>query len=134
MIYCKEVAQKICELIIEGNNLRQINKVSGLPSKATIMRWLNDRRKTEFQEQYRNAKWVQNMILGEYAMELCEKGYHYKSLGSLGARISKLVLKKHHTPRKVTIWDRIIEEQERRAKLASTEKPATTDQLQRHNI
>ena len=118
MVYCKGISEVVCDLIVDGYCLRAIGAVKGLPSKATIMRWLNDRRKTEFHESYRRAKEVQRWALGDEYMDYCQQGYSPRSLGALGDRIGKLALKKHHTPRKLTLLEKLEEEIKRRALLA----------------
>lgn len=51
--YTPEVVDRICEGLSEGNSLRQLCRQEGMPSRATILRWIND--KPKFREQYQEA-------------------------------------------------------------------------------
>jgi len=112
MIYSKAVVDIVCELIVEGHSLRMIGKVKGLPSKATLMRWLNDPRKIAFLDAYRRAKQVQHCVVVEDLLDLVDSGWHYKSLGRLGGRVHKLHLKSNARPANA-----LEAELERRARL-----------------
>lgn len=107
MIYCKEVCDAVCRFIAEGYCLRQIGKVKGLPSKATIMRWLNDPKKIYFLDAYRRAKELHVMIAGDKLMDLVESGYPFSCLGRETFRISNMRFRKHDHPR--TQHDAIFE-------------------------
>jgi hypothetical protein len=51
--YTPEMADRICDLIIEGNSLRVIEDTEGMPSKTTILRWVA--KHPEFRDQYARA-------------------------------------------------------------------------------
>ena len=51
--YTQEMVDQICEGLSEGGSLRQLCKQEGMPNRATILRWAND--KPEFREQYQEA-------------------------------------------------------------------------------
>lgn len=51
--YSQELADSICNLIIEGNSLRAIEVVDGMPSKTTILRWVA--KNAEFRDHYARA-------------------------------------------------------------------------------
>jgi hypothetical protein len=112
MLYCKEITGIICNLIVDGHSLRAIGKIKGLPSKPTIMRWLTDRRKIDFLDDYRRAKEVQHIIYVDRLMGAVGDGIHYRSLGQAGGRVHKLHLKTNANPRNF-----IAAEQERRARI-----------------
>ena len=44
--YTPEIGEKICDAIVEGesgkNSLREVCKLPGMPSRATVYRWLRD--------------------------------------------------------------------------------------------
>lgn len=40
-LFTPVLAERVCELIAEGNSLHSIEQQDGMPSLATIMRWLN---------------------------------------------------------------------------------------------
>jgi hypothetical protein len=94
MIYCKEVADVVCELVIDGYDLRQIGAVKGLPSKATLCRWLKDGRKIYFLDAYRRAKEIQHIIFADKVVDLAMQ-YGHRALGQLGGRVHKLHLRRN---------------------------------------
>lgn len=51
--YSPEMADRICDLIVEGMGLREIGKIEGMPHAATICRWTV--KYPEFREQYARA-------------------------------------------------------------------------------
>lgn len=51
--YNEEVATKICELIADGNSVRTICAMEGMPSRASIILWLT--KHEEFSVQYARA-------------------------------------------------------------------------------
>lgn len=53
--YTTELAAQFCAKVAEGNkSIREICKLKGMPSKATVFRWLAEQ--AEFQEMYELAK------------------------------------------------------------------------------
>lgn len=52
-IYTPELAAKFCAKIADGGTLRSVCKQAGMPSKATVFRWLADN--TDFQKMYEAA-------------------------------------------------------------------------------
>jgi hypothetical protein len=52
--YSQELADKICELIADGNSIRALCEVEGMPAKSSIFKWL--RLHPEFADQYARAK------------------------------------------------------------------------------
>ena len=40
--YTDELADQIADLISDGNSMRQIAKMNGMPDKATLFRWMAD--------------------------------------------------------------------------------------------
>lgn len=55
-MYNPEIGHSICLLIAEGKSLRSICEAEGMPSKTTVMRWLQDDDKAEFRDQYARAR------------------------------------------------------------------------------
>jgi len=51
--YLPEVAADICSLLAEGESLRKVCERQGMPSKATVFRWLAQHE--EFRDQYAKA-------------------------------------------------------------------------------
>ncbi len=52
--YNDQIADVICERIADGESLRAICACEGMPSKATVFRWLGKHK--EFQDQYARAR------------------------------------------------------------------------------
>ena len=50
--YTSELAAVICERLAEGETLRSICRDDKMPDKATVLRWLGDKAKTDFRDQY----------------------------------------------------------------------------------
>lgn len=51
--YTPELAAKFCAAIADGGTLRSVCKKAGMPSKATVFRWLGEH--AEFQKMYETA-------------------------------------------------------------------------------
>lgn len=51
--YTTDVADKVCAAIADGASLRSVCKKAGMPSKATVFRWLRDH--PEFAAMYEQA-------------------------------------------------------------------------------
>lgn len=69
-IYSKELADKICEQLSEGDSLRTVCKPDGMPSKATVFMWL--RTKPEFLDQYTRAKEEAADALADEIMDIAD--------------------------------------------------------------
>lgn len=52
--YSPELAQRICTLLSEGASLRTITRMDGMPSMASVWKWIAERE--EFQAMYATAK------------------------------------------------------------------------------
>ena len=70
--YSDALARKICLLVSEGESLRAVCEQDGMPSKATIMRWLasND----SFRDQYAQAKEQAAFLMAEDLLEIADDG------------------------------------------------------------
>lgn len=51
--YTADLAAKFCAAIADGGTLRSVCKKAGMPSKATVFRWLGEQ--VEFQKMYESA-------------------------------------------------------------------------------
>lgn len=58
-LYTPELATRICALIAEGNSLRAIAEMPGIPGKRTILEWLVSDKHPEFAHQYARARELQ---------------------------------------------------------------------------
>lgn len=56
-LYTDEIADAICEAIIEGGALYRICEQDGFPSENTVYRWIEE--KPEFREKYARARELQ---------------------------------------------------------------------------
>ena len=56
-LYTDEIADAICEAIIEGGALYRICEQEGFPSENTVYRWIEE--KPEFREKYTRARELQ---------------------------------------------------------------------------
>lgn len=54
--FSKAIATRICSRMAAGESLRQVCSTGGMPSIATVFRWLADERYKEFREQYEEAR------------------------------------------------------------------------------
>ena len=52
--YSDELADRICEMLVEGNSLNSICKIDGMPNISTVFRWL--RTMPEFATSYARAR------------------------------------------------------------------------------
>ena len=53
--YTEELGKKICEQIANGKSLKKICKSAKMPHRDTIHRWLLDKEKKEFYDNYEKA-------------------------------------------------------------------------------
>jgi hypothetical protein len=54
-IYTEKLAAEICNRIARGESLRSICKDENMPDRASVHRWLIDKNKREFYDQYESA-------------------------------------------------------------------------------
>lgn len=57
MPFTQEIADRICELLLEPLSLRKICEMDGMPSKTTVLKWLDQY--PEFARQYARAREAQ---------------------------------------------------------------------------
>lgn len=68
----QEIADKICERLIEGDSLRELSRDEGFPSAGTILRWVA--RYPEFQKQYAHAREAQADALFDEILDIADDG------------------------------------------------------------
>ncbi|WP_206677976.1 terminase small subunit-like protein [Pseudomonas sp. OTU750018] len=73
-VYSDLVAAKLCAYIADGMSLRNVCKQPGMPSTATVMRWLADDSKVAFRDQYAHAREAQADLLAEQILEIADYG------------------------------------------------------------
>ncbi|MDN7820626.1 terminase small subunit protein [Burkholderia vietnamiensis] len=72
--YTHKLAKAICAAIIDGMTLRQVCALPGMPAKSTILRWLQDEDKAEFQAQYVRAREIQAEDMADEILEIADDG------------------------------------------------------------
>lgn len=70
--YSAEVADTICEGLIDGQSLRSICLADDMPSAATVCRWLADN--ASFREQYASAREAQADTLADEILDIADDG------------------------------------------------------------
>lgn len=68
--YMPEVAHDICAKLAEGESLRSVCNRQGMPSKATVFRWLSEY--VEFRDQYAKATEQRADALFEEMLEIAD--------------------------------------------------------------
>ncbi len=71
-LYTEALAAKICARLAEGETLRSICRDKAMPNKATVLRWLADKKKAEFRDQYAHAREMQADALFDEALEIAD--------------------------------------------------------------
>ena len=70
--YTQEMAERICAEICEGKSVRTICKMVGMPSKMTVMRWLN--KHAEFKALYDRACIERAEAYAEEIVDIADDG------------------------------------------------------------
>lgn len=68
--FTPEIANAICEALIEGKSLRAICKTDGMPSASTVCRWLGQNE--AFREQYAHARDAQADTLADETLSIAD--------------------------------------------------------------
>ncbi len=71
-LYTDALAAEICRRLAEGETLRSVCRDKAMPDKATILRWLADKKKADFREQYVYAREMQADALFDEALEIAD--------------------------------------------------------------
>ena len=71
-LYTDQLAAKICRRLAEGETLRAICRDGAMPDKSTVLRWLGDKTKIEFRDQYAHARDMQADALFDEALEIAD--------------------------------------------------------------
>ncbi len=71
-LYTEALAAKICRRLAEGETLRSVCRDKAMPDKATILRWLADKKKADLREQYVYAREMQADALFDEALEIAD--------------------------------------------------------------
>ena len=71
-LYTGALAAKLCLRLAEGETLRAICRDQAMPDKATVLRWLADKAKADFRDQYAHARDMQADALFDEALEIAD--------------------------------------------------------------
>jgi len=74
--FTQEVADRICEALMEGHSLRAICAAEDMPNKGTVFRWLAANK--EFSDQYARAREAQADCLFDDILEIADDGRNDK--------------------------------------------------------
>ncbi len=71
-LYTEALAAKLCLRLAEGETLRSVCRDQAMPDKATVLRWLADKAKADFRDQYAHAREMQADALFDEALEIAD--------------------------------------------------------------
>jgi len=72
VMYSQDIADAICEQIADGKSLRAICEQEGMPTRATVFRWLGDERFILFRDRYARAREAQADVLFDEIKEIAD--------------------------------------------------------------
>ena len=78
--YSQQLADAICDLLVDGKSLRTICSTAKMPSRSTVIRWLAVNE--AFRNQYARARELQADTLAEEILDIADKAV-------LGERLKK---------------------------------------------
>jgi hypothetical protein len=70
--FTQDLANTICDYLMDGKSLRQIEKIDGMPSARTVYRWLAEPGNAAFRQQYTCAREAQADIMGEDMLDIAD--------------------------------------------------------------
>lgn len=68
--YTQELADKICELLADGQSMRTVCAQEGMPAMSTVFKWLRENK--EFSEQYAKAKEESSDAMAEDLLHIAD--------------------------------------------------------------
>ncbi len=71
-LYTGKLAVEICRRLAEGETVRSVCRDEAMPDKATVLRWLGDKAKANFRDQYAHARDMQADALFDEALEIAD--------------------------------------------------------------
>jgi hypothetical protein len=78
--YSQQLADAICELLVDGKSLRTICSTAKMPNRSTVIRWLSENE--AFRNHYARARELQADTLAEEILDIADKAV-------LGERLKK---------------------------------------------
>jgi hypothetical protein len=87
--FSREVADFLCERIMEGKSLRAACSTVGMPSFQTVIKWLasEDPKFASFREQYVRAREVQAELLADEMIEIADEATDSHSANAARVRV-----------------------------------------------
>lgn len=70
--YTEELAQTICDQIMQGNSLRKICEADGMPDRGTVLRWVA--KNNEFRNQYAQAMNIRAEVIFDEILDIADDG------------------------------------------------------------
>ena len=70
-LYTPAITEAVCVAIIDGHTLREIDQMLDMPSKATILRWLENH--AGFRAQYARARELQAEVMDAKILDAAEE-------------------------------------------------------------
>lgn len=80
--YCQQIADEICERLLDGDSLRTICASEDMPARSTVMRWLGLHK--EFSDQYARTKQEQAEALADEIVDIADEEHLSLKLGEKG--------------------------------------------------
>lgn len=71
-LYSQELADRVCQRIIEGYSMRTVCKPDDMPAAATLFRWFREH--PEFREQYARATEERTEAMSEDILDIADDG------------------------------------------------------------
>ncbi|EPC0065457.1 DNA-binding protein [Escherichia coli] len=75
--YTEEKALEICELVADGQSINKISKMSGMPTRSTILKWFRD--VPEFSDMYIRAKEIGFEVLADEIIDIADAAENIKT-------------------------------------------------------
>lgn len=72
--FSQEVADAICERLANGETLTSICEDENLPAVSTVIKWTQDKEKTEFYEQYARAREIGYLRMADEILDCADDG------------------------------------------------------------
>ncbi len=70
--FTPELAARICEQLAQGQSLRQIARMDGMPDRSTILRWVD--KSQDFRDQYARAREAGLDAMADEIVEIADDG------------------------------------------------------------
>jgi len=87
--YSQEIADRLCEALMQGKSLRSACKQEGMPPFQTVLRWLasGDPKYRGFHEQYTRAREVQAEVWADEMVDIADSATDSQSANAARVRV-----------------------------------------------